>query len=163
MLEFNATVFIQLINVVILFVVIKFLLLKPAMEAIESRRRAISGHIDDAEKAKEEAVALKVSYKDKLSRIEAEGDKILKQFKTEGERLKEEHIKDGRDKAQKLVQSATGEIEAKKQQVVQEVKTMSADLAVTISERLLKGFLDKDAQQDISKRLAQKVKEYHVG
>lgn len=163
MLELNATVFVQVLNLIVFFIVLKTLLLKPIMDLLDKRRKVIEGHIEEAESVKNEVTSLKHAYRAKLDKLETEGDQILKEFTREGERIKDEHIKEGREKARKIVESSEDEIARKREEMLQEAKKITVDLALKLSERLISESLDEKAQQNISKKMAEKVKTYNVG
>jgi F-type H+-transporting ATPase subunit b len=163
MLEINATVIIQVLNLIVFFIVLKTLLLKPILDLLDKRRKVIEGHIEEAEAVRDEVTGLKQTYRTKLEKLESDGDKILKEFTREGERIKDEHIKDGRGKAQQLVERSEKEIAKRKDELELEAKKISVNLALKLSEKLIMDSLDEKAHQEISKKLAEKVKTYNVG
>ena len=56
----------QIVNTIILFMVLKKILFKPVLNIIDAREKAIKEDIATGEKAKNEGLALKAEYEQKL-------------------------------------------------------------------------------------------------
>ena len=69
----------QIINTVILFLVLKKLLFKPVLNIIEKRENMIQDDLATGAKAKNEGIALKKEYEEKVSLAKEEGKEIIKQ------------------------------------------------------------------------------------
>ena len=66
----------QIINTVILFLVLKKLLFKPVLNIIEKRENMIQDDLATGAKAKNEGIALKKEYEEKVSLAKEEGKEI---------------------------------------------------------------------------------------
>ena len=56
----------QIVNTIILFIVLKKILFKPVLNIIDSREKAIKEDIATGENAKNEGLALKAEYEQKI-------------------------------------------------------------------------------------------------
>ena len=56
----------QIVNTIILFVVLKKILFKPVLEIIDAREQGIKEDLATGERAKNEGLALKAQYEQKL-------------------------------------------------------------------------------------------------
>ena len=65
------------IAVFILFIILSYLLFNPARELLEKRKQKIREDIDNAEKEKTDALALKAQYDEKLAAADKEVEAIL--------------------------------------------------------------------------------------
>ena len=157
-MEINATLLIQLLNFIIFFAVVKLFLLKPLMNVISQRQEKIIKFITDAEMVRDEAETMKKQYKEKLNSIQIEGSNILKEYKEEGERLKTELIQSGKKEAKRIMDHTNLEIQHKREQASRQMKNQVAELAVSLSKKVLADYVDMDKQQDIARKMAEKVK-----
>ena len=57
MLTFNISILYNVINILVLFVLLKIFLFKPVTEIMEKRKAMIQQDLDDAKKAKDDAEA----------------------------------------------------------------------------------------------------------
>jgi F-type H+-transporting ATPase subunit b len=158
MIDINGTLVVQVINIIIFFLVVKRFLLQPLLKVMDERRSMIQGSLDEADGLIEESKTLKAAYQEKVGYFESEGSRILEQFRREGEGLKDEIVDNGRREARLLVESAGEEVSAMKQEAIKEVREASVDLAMDMSEKILREFLNEDRQRLISEKVLDKVK-----
>jgi len=92
MIEFNATIFVQMINFFIFLFIMKIILFKPLLESIEKRRKYIS--------------SLENDIKDKLAKFE------------QAEKKYQEQLNQARQDAQDLIAKNTNLAEEEKQKIV---------------------------------------------
>ena len=59
MLTFNISILYNVINILVLFVLLKIFLFKPVTEIMEKRKAMIQQDLDDAKKAKDDAEQMK--------------------------------------------------------------------------------------------------------
>ncbi len=62
MLTFNISILYNVINILVLFVLLKIFLFKPVTEIMEKRKAMIQQDLDDAKKAKDDAEQMKGEY-----------------------------------------------------------------------------------------------------
>lgn len=163
MLKINATLVIQIVNIIVFFVIIKVFLYKPLMNIIRSRQDRIIKHITDAEAVRDEADEMKRKYKKKLDGVHTEGVKILKGYSDEGERIKNEEIRKAKKEAKRISEHTEVEIQHRREKATRDLKNQVSDLAVNISMKILSDYLDDDEQKDLAMKLAEKVKIHYEG
>ena len=163
MLEINATLVIQIVNIIVFFIIIKVFLYKPLMSIIQYRQDRIIKHISDAEAVRDEADRMKKEYKKRLEEVHTEGIKILKEYSDEGERIKNEEIQKAKKEAKRILEHAEVEIQHRRDKAARDLKNQVSDLAVKISMRVLSDYLDIDEQKDLAMKLAEKVKMHYEG
>lgn len=157
MLKIDATLIIQIINLIVLYFVVKRFLYNPLAKVIEERQNTIIHHITEAEQVRDEALATKKEYEEVLIRVKDEGSKILRAYQEEAERIKANIIQEGRQEAKRIIESAYSEIEANKVIAYQEVRANAARIAVDLSGKILTECLDKNSQAEIARYLISKV------
>lgn len=158
MLDINATVIVQILNLIIFFTIVMTLLYKPLMNIIKERQEQMVRHVEEAERVKNESLAARKQYLDLHEKLQSEGASIIKDYKEEGERIKNEQISQGKQEARRIIDHANAEIEHQRDVVLQGLKEKAVDLAIRISEKALVDSLDMKTQQLILDRVADKVK-----
>ena len=82
----------ELIAGILAFLIVFFFVWKWALPTInktlEARQQAITGQLDEAEKAKREAESLLADYKAQLADAKVEGNRIIEEARQSGEQLK---------------------------------------------------------------------------
>jgi len=148
MLDFSVTFIITIINITILFFVLKALLFKPVTKFMAERTKRVQDTLDLAQKDKEEAAKLLSDYENKLKNAEAEAREILKTARENAERQSQMIIADGKQEAQNTVDAALKQIELERQAALTKFKLEAAALVMAVSAKLAA----KDFSSDDNRR-----------
>lgn len=136
---------------VVIFLLLLFLLgkfaWKPIMHSLRIREDSIQEALDSAVQAREEMKKLQADNEKLLDEARVERDKILKEAREVGNALKEEAKADATATADKIVNDARIAIRTEKDAAMAEVKAQVANLALQISEKLLREKLKDDKSQ----------------
>lgn len=144
-------------NFVVLAGVLIFLLRKPLAQALESRRQGIRDQLDDLERQKQDAEKRLAEYREKLSVLGKEVDKIVAEYIREGEIAKRKIIEEAQVAAEKLQEQAKKNIEHEFQKAKQLLKAEMAGQAVAMAEELIKKHINKEDQERILDEYLTKV------
>jgi len=136
MLDFSVTFVITIINIVILFFLLRAILFKPVSKFMASRTKRVQDSIEQAQNEKEEATKLLVEYEKKLKNAESESRDILKTARENAERQTELIIAEGRREAQDAVNTALKQIEMERQAALAKFKLEAAALVMAVSAKL---------------------------
>ena len=115
----------QFINFLILIWLLKKLLFKPIIGAMESREQGLANRLQQAETKMAEAQSLKNQYEDNIQQLNREKDQILTQTKQQATA----------EKAQ-VLQRLNEEVQQKKTQFDAEIRKQQQDLAPLISRTI---------------------------
>lgn len=136
---------------VVIFLLLLFLLgkfaWKPIMHSLRTREDSIQEALDSAVQAREEMKKLQADNEKLLDEARMERDKILKEAREVGNALKEEAKADATATADKIVEDARLAIKTEKDAAMAEVKAQVANLALQITEKLLREKLQDDKSQ----------------
>ena len=84
MLDFNFwSIFWSVLNIIILFIVLRIFLFKPVNKIMDERTRSIQNDIDTAKKDKEDAEELKRQYENDLGNAKNERKMVIRKAQTE--------------------------------------------------------------------------------
>jgi len=136
MLDFSVTFIITIINITILFLVLRKLLFKPVTKFMADRTKRVQDTIDQAQKDREEAAKLLADYENKLKNAEAEAREILKTTRENAERQAQLIIAEGKQEAQNTVDAALKQIEMERQAALTRFKLEAAALVMAVSAKI---------------------------
>lgn len=154
-MKFNIwTLLFQIINFVVLLFILKRILYKPIREIIEKRRGLIARTVEDAEKTKKEAQALKEKCEEELKKVKELRSQML-------ERTREEALKDrnkllgeaGKDAA-KIIEKERALFDAEKKRAEAELKNKTLEIASVFVSNLLEDIADEELHKAIFRKLA---------
>lgn len=142
-------IFWTVITFVLLLLILKKLAWKPILSALSQREDAIKDSLEKAEKAKEEAQKVLKENQASIVKAEEESKKIIEQSRIYADKLKEQILKDSKEQAQKIIHDASSEIERKKEETFNELKTKVAEIAILAAEKILSENLNKDSNKKL--------------
>jgi len=115
-----------------------YLLRKPIAQGLASRRQGIRDELDDLESQKQNAEKELAGYKEKLSRLDQEVEKIVAEYIQQGEDAKAKIIEEAKATAEKLQEQAKKNIEHEFSKARQQLRADLAEEAVAMAEELIK-------------------------
>ena len=149
----------QIINTGILFLVLKIILFKPVLNIIEKRENMIQDDLAEGAKAKNEGIALKKEYEEKVSLAKDEGREIIKQATARAEEKSNQIISDAQAEAIALKAKATKEIAQEKEQAIAEIRNDISDIAILAASKVLEEDIDKAKHEDLIEKFIKEVGE----
>lgn len=126
-----------LLNLLLLFLVMKKFLFKPVKKMIDDRQKEIDDQYADAERSKTEAAELKTQYETRLAEANAESDEILKEAHRKATLREEEILRDAQEKAAQTIRRADAQIAMEKKRAMNEIKDDVTVMAVDIASAVL--------------------------
>ena len=130
-------ILISLINLVLLFLIIKKFLFKPIKNMLEQRRKEIDDQYAAAAEAQAEADGNRESWEKKLAGADAEADAIL-QTATENAKLRgDKLIADAEAKAEGIIRTAQTEAELERKKAADGIKREIVSVSGALTEKML--------------------------
>lgn len=136
------TALFALINMIIVFVVLKKFLFKPVMKMIDDRQKEIDDIYADAATARTEAETLRESYTAKLSAANAESERILSAATKQAQQREEEIIRQAQAQAARTMERAQEQIDLEKKQAMHDLMGQISGIAVDIASAVLEEDVD---------------------
>lgn len=155
LISLDKSLIIQAVNFLILLGLLTKLLYKPLVAKMDERTQAIQRSLDEAQAARTEARAERDEFAAKIQAAHAEAQGIraaaLKDAADEQQRL----VDAARAEAARLVASARQEMDQDVRRAREELRQEVADLAIAVSERLIKKSLnDADHRRVVEDAIA---------
>ena len=130
-IEFSTIAF-TIINLIVLFLLLKKFLIGPINDVIKKREDMIAGNISDANNQKAEAMKLKAQYEDTLAGVDAECRELRE---NEYSRI----IDQADAKSVKMIKDAEKTIEIKQNKALSDMQSQIAELAMAAAGKIVGG------------------------
>lgn len=130
-------ILISLCNLVVLFLILKKFLYQPVRKILAERQAAIDAQYADAESARDDALALKDKWQNKMDSAESQAEVIVKRAVESANKQSAAIIGESREQAGRIVQQARNDAELERSRVEAEIKEQIADVSVALSEKML--------------------------
>ena len=150
---------IQIINTIILFWILMRILFKPVLNIIDARENAIKSDIATGEQAKNEGLALKAEYEQKLAVAKSEGQEIIKQATLRAEQKSEEIISTAKEEATSLKDRANKDITQEREKVMNELKNDISNIAILVASKVIEKDIDQAKHEEMINKFIEEVGE----
>ena len=149
----------QIINTVILFIVLKKILFKPVLNIIDSREEGIKNDIATGQQAKNEGLALKAEYEQKLAVAKKEGQEIIKQATLRAEQKSDEILSTAKEEASNLKDRASKDIAQEREKVMNELKNDISSIAILAASKVIEEDIDQSKHEEMINKFIEEVGE----
>ncbi len=126
-----------LLNTLAVFFVAKKFLFVPVKNMIDSRQKEIDSMYEDANAAKEQALALEQEYAQKLSAAAETGEQLIKDAVVRGQKREEEIVLQAQTQATAMLRKASDDIALEKKKALNDAKDEISDLAMAIATKVV--------------------------
>jgi F-type H+-transporting ATPase subunit b len=150
-------ILLHIVNIVILFVFLRWLLYKPVAKFLSNRAAGIQKQIDEAAKMQTEAEQLKSKYDEMMANAQELASQIIDQGRSVADDQARQIVADAEGQAGELKDRAKKAIIEQKKQAVIEMRQEVTRIAVQIAEKVLEREVSYEDNQDIIDRFFEKV------
>ena len=128
---------VSLVNLVLLFLIVKKFLYKPVKNMLETRQSNIEGQYAAADEAKKQALANRDAYEQKLAEAKNEADSIIQSAVSIAKAREKEIVASARTDAESIVRQAEehAALEIRKAEGV--IREEIVDVSTRLTEKLL--------------------------
>ncbi|MDR3161878.1 MAG: F0F1 ATP synthase subunit B [Spirochaetaceae bacterium] len=139
MLSFSWVTFaVTIINIGILFFILRAILFKPVSRFMEERTKKIQDRFDEADREQNQAKRLLKEYGEKLDRAREEGELILRNAREAAQAEADRILAEGKAEADRFLAAARKQIEAERNAALGQFKAEAAVLVTAAASRLLR-------------------------
>lgn len=150
---------VQLVNLLILFLLLKHFLFKPVQNILAQREEEIQKDFDDAHKASTEANALREEYEKHMAEAKAEAADIVKTATRRAQQNGEEILLDARNQANRMLEKADAEIEQEKKKAMNELKDEISGIAMDIASKVVEREINESDHEALIREFIEGVGE----
>ena len=131
-------------NLFIQMYLIKRFLFKPINNMLQKRKELADAEIQEAVKAKEEALAMKNEYEHSISEAREKAGEIVASAQKTASLQSEEILRDAARQANAMKAKAESDIAQEKRKAVNEIKNEIGDLAVEIAGKVIEKEINEE-------------------
>ena len=145
----------------ITFIMLVFVLYKvawnPILSMLEEREAKIQVSLIAADQARFDAEESNVMRQQILDEAQKQAQKILLDARKSAEKISAEIAAQAKMDSEKLIIRAKSEIDAGRDQIMQEMRELAIELSMTATERLIQKSLSREEHQAVIKESLQKI------
>ena len=161
MLQLNVNLLFTIINLVVLYLLLKKFLIKPVTDVMEKREKLIADGLNEASSAKQEAARLKSEYEAALTGAREESVKIVEKAQVQAKAEYERIVKEAGEKAGSMLDSAKANIQLEREQTMKALQSEIAGLAMTAAAKIVSEKTENQGNQDIYNQFLEEVGDAH--
>jgi F-type H+-transporting ATPase subunit b len=162
MLDFSVTFIITIVNIVILFFILRAILFKPVNKFIDERAKKVQDTRDQAEKDRIQARALREQYEAQLKKAEEDGAEIIRVARETAKEEAARIVAEGKANVENYLEKARRQLEAEQQTAMALFSTEAAALVLSAAGRLLKRSLNDEDSREQAAILLRELGKRHV-
>ena len=147
----------RVMNFTVLIGALFFLLRKPVSQALNGRIEGIKTELKELEEKKQEAEKKLAQYNEQIATLEQEADKIIEEYKRQGEAARERILDATKKAAAKLEEQAKKTIENEFKNAKQKLQEDILEKALTKAEELVKDKITSEDQDRLVDEYLDKV------
>jgi F-type H+-transporting ATPase subunit b len=130
------------ITFALLLWILKKIVWKPLLNALEGREHRIASDLDRAEDARKDAERILAEHRSLMENSEREARKLIDEAKATAEALKQGIVDGANEQARQMIAQARTEIQREKDTAITQLRSEVADLAVRAAGKILGEELD---------------------
>lgn len=136
-LNINFTqIFLHLLNFLILFAILYFLLYKPVRNFMEKREKTYRDMDDEARDNLRVSEETKAQYETKISEAETEISQMKQKSRQEIEKNRDSQLQAAKDEAERIIREAKAEATREKDRIISEAQSEISEMVTDATEKL---------------------------
>ena len=157
MLKLDLNLLWTVVDVLILYVLLRKFLFKPIQNVLDQRQKTIEADIAAAQTSKTEAAAALTTAQDKLCHVDTEAAARRTAYEQQAETEKQQLLADAQKQADEIVAAGKAAVEIERQNKLREADAQATALARSMCEKLLKHNLTAQDDDQLLDDLLQKA------
>lgn len=137
------------ISVLVLFTFLSYILFNPVRNMLEARRQRVVDEQLTAKKEREDAIAYKAEYEQKLREVDKEAQEILSIARKKALKNENQIIAGAKEEAARIVDRANAQIELEKKRVADDMKKEMISVASAMAGKIVSASIDMDKQENL--------------
>lgn len=159
MLKLDINLLFTIINILILYFIVRKFLFKPVQKILDARQAEIDGQYADAEETQTAAEELKKQYETSMNNIAEEKESILSEAREKAGREYEKILDEARAQADKIVEDAKKDADAEQLRRRQQAQEEIADLVMAATAKIVASKQSEEADRELYNQFIAKTGE----
>lgn len=144
LLNINANVIWTVVDLLVLFLLMKKFLFGPVTAMLDQRAAAINADLDDAKAQKQAADVLLADHERQIGEARAEAGRIVADAKRRAEAAYEQKLAQAQEEIQRMQQQAARQIEADRRAMLAQTRREIARLSLLAASKVAQQRMDAD-------------------
>lgn len=150
-------ILISLLNLYILFLIVKLFLFKPVKAVLAERQRELDTQYAAAEEAEREALANRRAWETKMLGAKAEADAIVQSAADQAKYRGDALIAEAQLRADSIVRMAENEADLERKKAVEGVKREIIEVSGALTERMLEREINTEDHRNLIESFLEKI------
>ena len=126
-----------IINLIVLFLLLRHFLINPVSNIMEQRRKLIADGLQNAQDTQDEANRLKAEYEEALSGAKKESAEIVDKARIDARAEYDRIVGEDGAKAGNIIENAKENVRIEREQTMKELQSQIAGLAIASAEKIV--------------------------
>lgn len=157
MVNFNATLIAQILNFLILVFVLAKFAYKPVVRIMDERKNKIAGDLEAAEKAKEDAEAVKAEYAEKLANARQEAQAIIDNARKTAQAAHDKIMAETKAEQEQIIASAKDAIALEKKKAMDDIRTQVVSLSMIAAGKIVEQKLGSEEDKKLAGEIVDSI------
>ena len=137
------------LSMLVMFSLLSYFLFNPVRDMLEKRKQRVADDQETAKREKEEAIAFKEEYDQKLKQVDKEAEAILSAARKKAMQNEAKIIAEAKEEAARIIARANAEIELEKKRALDEMKQEMITIASMMAEKVVAASIDTNVQESL--------------
>ncbi len=133
-----------IVNIVILYLLLKKFLFGPITEVMDQRTKKIEESLETAKNKNEEAEHLKMQYEEALSHAKTTAEEIVKEARERAGNVYDKTVKAAEDEASRVIENANQVIEVERKKTIESIESEIIGLTMAAASKILEQNMNED-------------------
>ena len=149
MLRFDWNFVFTVINLIVLYLLMKKFLVGPISGIMEKRKALIENQLAEAGKTEKKALELKQKYDETIKGTNAKVDEMLAEATKNSTRVYDQKVKEAEEESKRLIKEAEKTISLEREKTLREMESEVAGLAMIAALKLVSDSSEQNANQSL--------------
>lgn len=159
MLRLDMNLVWTIINLLIIYWIVRKFLFKPVKKVLEARQAEIDKQYADAQNTQDAAEAMKKQYEESLSNVAEEKAGILNEARSKASGEYEKIVADAKAEADKIKSDAKKTADMEQEKYMQQAREQIADLVVAATAKIVASKQNEEADRELYNQFIAKTGE----
>ena len=137
------------LSMLVLFTLLSYILFNPVRDMLEKRRQRVAEEQETAKRERQEAIAYKEEYEQKLKEIKKEAEEILSEARKKAMKNEAKIVAEAKEEAARIMERANAEIELEKKHALDDMKQEMIAIATMMAQKILTASIDTKVQEGL--------------
>ena len=137
------------LSMLVLFTLLSYILFNPVRDMLEKRRQRVADEQETAKRERQEAIAYKEEYEQKLKEIKKEAEEILSEARKKAMKNEAKIVAEAKEEAARIMERANAEIELEKKHALDDMKQEMIAIATMMAQKVVTASIDTKVQEGL--------------